>query len=1041
MKFTEESLENAIIELFANNGINHIKGDKLKRELNEVLIEEDIVFFLKNKYGDLSDSEIESLINDLKFKSSSDLFESNKYIQSIISEGVILKRENDDQKDLLIKFIDFKNPDQNNFKIINQLEIIGYEKRIPDCILYVNGFPLVIFEFKSAIKEDCTIYDAYIQLKIRYQRDIPDIFKYNSFCVISDGVNSKMGSIFSDYEYFYSWRKVTGLEEKESIGIDTLFSLINGAFNKTRFCQIIENFIYFSDVSKNEEKVLCRYPQFYASLKLFNSILLNKKPNGDGKGGTYFGATGCGKSFTMLFLTRLLMRSNLLASPTIILITDRTDLDDQLSELFENSKKFIGDDVVFSVNSRLELRQTLKERNSGGVFLTTIQKFNEDINLLSNRDNIICISDEAHRTQVNLDLKIETTQNELIEKYGFAKHLHNSLPNATYVGFTGTPIDQTLNVFGNIVDSYTMKESVDDNITVKIVYEGRAAKVFANNEKLKEVEKYYDSCAEEGASEYAIEESKKTMSKMDLILGNEERLNNLAHDFINHYEKRIEESPSNPGKAMFVCSSRMIAFDFYKEIISLRPEWKEIKTQNNLDSNEDEPQPIEKIKMVMTRDKNDPKELWQSLGDKKYRKFLDKEFKKEKSNFKIAIVVDMWLTGFDVPSLDVIYIDKPIKRHNLIQAISRVNRTFPGKSKGLVVDYIGIKKQMRLALAKYSNPDQENLEDIKKTLLIIRSHLEILTKIFYNFDKSKYFHGSPLEKLICLKQATEFIQTSTKLERQFMKLVQELKLAFTICSGSEDLTNDERNQIYFYISIRSIIFKLIKPNSPDTAEMNLKVSSLVKEALESDGVEQIFQIGSENTSIDIFDDSHIDIIDRIKLPNTKFKLLQMLIMRQVSEFKKINKIKSAEFSDKIIKLVDKYNDRKEQDVFQSEVINDFSDQILKIYEDLKNESQEFIKLGIDIEEKAFFDILLSLTKKYQFEYPKNKMIELSKEVKKLVTEKSQYTDWLNRGDIKAELKAELVLLLSKFGYPPITHDDAYKEIFDQASSYRKFKTA
>ena len=460
------------------------------------------------------------------------------------------------------------------------------------------------------------------------------------------------------------------------------------------------------DTSNEETKIFCRYPQYYAASKLFEHIKVHAKPEGDGKGGTYFGATGCGKSFTMLFLARLLMKSVHFSSPTIVVITDRTDLDDQLSGTFEAAKTFIGDSEILSVKSRSHLRELLRGRESGGVYLTTIHKFAEGIELLTDRSNVICISDEAHRSQINLDQKLTfDLETKTIKKtYGFAKYLHDSLPNATYVGFTGTPIDATLDVFGEVVDAYTMTESVRDNITVPIVYEGRAAKVILDNRKLQEIEDYYDDCVAEGASDYQVDESKKASTNMASILGDPDRLKVLAADFVMHYENRVSEGSSVKGKAMFVSSSRQIAYDFYKELIALRAEWAAVKKPDFTDSTLSEKKqqdvmPMERVKMIMTRSKDDKKDLYDMLGTKEYRKVLDTQFKTAESNFRIAIVVDMWLTGFDVPFLDTIYIDKPLQKHNLIQTISRVNRNFEGKTKGLVVDYIGIKNQMNQALA------------------------------------------------------------------------------------------------------------------------------------------------------------------------------------------------------------------------------------------------------------------------------------------------------------------------------------------------------
>ena len=506
IKFDEEKLENAIIELFDLAEYTYIKGEDLTREKEEVLIKSDLVEFLINRYKheEITSSEVEGIIKLLENLPSSALYDSNKKIINMISEGFTIRREDSSKKDLFIELIDFEYVENNIFKIVNQMEIKQYHDRIPDAIVYVNGLPLVVFEFKSAIRENATIYDAYKQLTVRYRRDIPELFKYNALCIISDGANNKMGSFFAHYEFFYSWRKVEGNEKLEKDGIDSLFTMVNGLFNKDRFIDVIHNFIYFPDTSTKDEKIVPRYPQYYAANKLLNSIKRNMKPHGSGKGGTYFGATGCGKSYTMLYLTRLLMRDEELQSPTIILITDRTDLDDQLSKSFVKAKEFIGDNNIISVESRADLREKLQNRKSGGVFLTTIQKFSEDIELLTDRTNVICISDEAHRSQINLDQKVKVTKDGVEKKYGFAKYLHDSLPNATYVGFTGTPIDETMAVFGEIEDSYTMIEAVYDEITVRIVYEGRAAKVTLNDDKLKEIEDYYRQCAEIGANENQI---------------------------------------------------------------------------------------------------------------------------------------------------------------------------------------------------------------------------------------------------------------------------------------------------------------------------------------------------------------------------------------------------------------------------------------------------------------------------------------------------------------------------------------------------------
>jgi type I restriction enzyme R subunit len=1067
MKFTEEKLERAFTELLGQEGFPHHLGITITRKPEEVLIEEDLHTFLLSQYKGqgITLNEIKSIILQLKSLSASDLYESNKTFLKMLSDGFILKREDRNQKDIYIQLIDYAglnkhrqpqndqlisiaaepeseySQDNNIYKFVNQLEIFGNERRIPDGIVYINGLPLVVFEFKSAIREDATIHDAFKQLTVRYRRDIPEIFKYNVFCVISDGINNKAGSFFAPYDFYYAWRRVEGLAI-EVDGIDSMFTLVQGMFNKNRLRDIIRNFIYIPDSSKKNEKIVCRYPQYYAARSLYESIKKAQKPEGNGKGGTYFGATGCGKSFTMLYLTRLLMKSEYFESPTIVLITDRTDLDDQLSAQFVNAKTFIGDNTVESVESRADLRAKLQGRQSGGVFLTTIHKFTEDTQLLTERANVICISDEAHRSQVNLDQKIRVTENGVTKTFGFAKYLHDSLPNATFVGFTGTPIDATLDVFGKVVDAYTMTESVKDEITVRIVYEGRAAKVLLNNSKLKEIEDYYAKCADLGSNENQIEQSKKEMAQMYAIIGDPDRLKEVANDFVNHYEQRVSEGSTVKGKAMFVCSTREIAFELYKNIIALRPEWNEIREAEEgailSDKDKRELKPIERIKLIATRGQDDSEDLYNLLGTKEYRKELDRQFKNEKSNFKIAIVVDMWLTGFDVPFLDSIYIDKPIQRHNLIQTISRVNRKFEGKHKGLVVDYIGIKNQMNLALKQYSEGDKDNFEDIAESLIIVRNHLDLLEKLFHTFDNSKYFKGSTIEQLNNLNQAAEFVQQTKEFETRFMGLVKRLKAAYDICAGSEQLTQKERDYTHFYLAVRSIVFKLTKGNAPDTAQMNARVREMIKDALQSEGVQEIFKLGDNNESEqDIFDEDYLAKIDKIKLPNTKIKLLQQLLARVIGEIKKVNRVKGIDFTKKMEALVERYNNRDVNDILRSEVYEEMAEALTNMIWEVHKEFSAGDELGINFEEKAFYDILKELCIKYDFKYPNEKMIELAKAVKDLVDGQSKFPDWNKRDDIKSALKVGLILLLDEHGYPPVERDEVYVEIFEQAENFKK----
>ncbi len=1044
MSFNEHALELSIIELLQNKGYIHQTGSELLREKSEVLIVDDLKEYLRTQYASaaLTESEIDSIILSLRTVGGT-LYEANKTILSVIIDGFVFNREDREKKDIFIELINYREPKKNIFKIVNQLEIEGYnyQLRIPDGIIYVNGLPLVVLEFKTAIQENTTIMDAYTQLTVRYQRDIPEIFKYNAFVVVSDGANSKYGSLFTPYEFFYAWRKVHD-NDKEMDGINSLFTMIDGLFAQDRLLAVVKNFIYFPDSTDSNLKIVCRYPQFFAANNLYENVKAHMKPNGDGKGGTYFGTTGCGKSYTMLFLTRMIMKSSYFKSPTILIITDRTDLDDQLSKQFVASKQFIGDNNIISIESRDKLREELQGKPSGGVYLTTIQKFTEDTQLLTDRYNVICISDEAHRSQINLDMKVKVTDDGVNKTYGFAKYLHDSLPNATYIGFTGTPIDATVEVFGDIVGHpYTMTEAVKDEITVNLVYDGRAAKVTLREDKLHEIEEYYDKCASLGASEEQIEESQKAVAHLATILGDPDRLKAVAKDFISHYEKRVEEGSTVAGKAMFVCADRLIAYAFYLNLIELRPEWKEKRKAPEgvelTEKEEKELKPIEKVCLVMTRNKDDKKELYEMLGTKEHRKELDRQFKNVKSNFKIAIVVDMWLTGFDVPCLDTIYIDKPIQQHTLIQTISRVNRVYEGKDRGLIVDYIGIKKNMNVALRKYTNFEKEELDDVCQAVTIVLDQLEVLDQMFHNFNAKDYYVGSPVEQLNCLNRAVEYVQLTQDLEVRFMAAVKKMKQAFSLCSSSEQFTSADIEKVHFYQAVRSILFKLTKGDAPDTSQMNAKVRKLLDEAIQSDGIEELFETG-KHINIDIFSDEYMARIEKIPMPNTKIKALQRLLSYAIEEFKKVNKIKSIEFAERMKAVVEIYNNRRKDEAFANEVLDDVANQLADLIQELKTERNSFKNIGIDYEEKAFYDILFAVSKKYEFEYPNDKMIALSKEIRVVVDDKAKYTDWSTREDIKANLQVDLIILLDKYGYPPVTIDDVYKEVLEQAENFKKY---
>lgn len=1041
--FTESELEKAIIELFKQQGYTYLRGDEIHRPFKDVLLYDDLKAFLLSQYPDLTQSELSKIISRLDNLPAVPLYEGNRDTYRLISEGFDFVREDPSKIGLHINFIDFDNIDNNSFKVINQFIVEDGQTRIPDMLIFINGIPVSIFEFKSAIEEGKTIHNAWEQITIRYARDIPSLLKYTALSVICDGANTRLGTIFTPYEFYYAWNKAN---EQDTVanGISSLFTMVEGAFAKDRVLSILRDFIFYPDDSEKQEAIICRYPQFFAANKMLANIKAHKKPEGDGKGGIYFGATGCGKTYTMLFLSRLLMLRDrdIFHNPTIVLITDREDLDTQASKLFVTAKKYLHDENVRSIETRADLKETLSGRESGGVYITTIQKFCEGIGVLSERSNIICISDEAHRTQTGVGAKLKKTDKGVYTTYGFAEYLRRSFPNATYCGFTGTPIDEAIAVFGDIVDSYTMKEASDDGITVRIAYEPRLVRVILSEDDAKEIQKYYNRCAEQGANEEQIEESKRAMSKMTAILGHPDRLKRLAADIVQHYETLCDEKPEIVQKAMIVYADRKLAFRVLKEILKLHPDWgvaKKCEDESAVPAEDlEQMTEIPKINLVATRNPDDEKELFDLCGTKEYRQKLDQLFKDTKSNFKIAIVVDMWITGFDVPSLAVMYIDKPLQKHTLIQTISRVNRVFEGKDKGLIVDYIGIKAEMMEAIKIYGGPQESPVDELNISLGIFRNHLKLIDDLLCNFNATKFFVGEPLERLMCLNLAAEYVQSSKEMESRFMTLSRKMKAAYNIVFPSGELTEAEIAKAQFYLAIRSIIYKQTKGDAPDAEIMNKVVEGMVQKAISCTGVENIVD---ENKSIDLFSDEFEKQLKSIKLPITKFNALIKLLRKAIIGYGHVNKVKEIEFDERLRKVVEIYNTRDKL-VFTSEVVadfvNDLSDELIKIFKDLEEDKTSFEAMGITYEEKAFYDILVKVRDEHGFVFADEKCISLAKEIKKLVDDKVQYADFFNRDDIKNQLNMDLTVLLYKNGYPPEWDEEVFNKVMEQAENFKKY---
>lgn len=1046
-KYYENDYELAVLQLLENAGWQYQCGYDIHRKNDEVILAEDLREYLCKRYDYFSDDELDKIIIYLTSVTNQSLYRSMKGTYRLLMKGYNLLR--DDGTTLFIDFFDLgENREITNvFKAVNQFEFVEYKNRRPDIILFVNGIPVSVFELKNPADDTVTIADAYDQTHIRYAQDIPSLMKFDFINVISDGANTRYGSLFSDYEFYFKWNSTDGTNYDNADGIKSIHMLVNGLFNPSTLLNVLNSYVYIPDNSDNNLIILPKYYQYYGSEKMYQNILKEYK-TGSGKGGTYWGATGCGKSYTMLFLSKRLTTSLELHKPTIILLTDRNDLDEQLSGDFENAKEYLIDENSLSIKNRKMLKEKLENVESGGIFLMTIQKFSEDISLLSSRNNIICISDEAHRTQTNTEAKYITSKSDTKKTYGFAKYLRDSFPNATYVGFTGTPVDATLRVFGEVVVKYTMKQSLDDGATVKIARLPGPREVQLDEKLAAVCDEYYRLQKEAGANEYQIEQSKKDMTRLKVVLGNSDRLDVVVKHFIWHYEKRCEENATINGKAMFVCYDREIAFEVYKRIKDARPDWF-VKRRcspeyegTRLDRDAVE---IEKVKLVCTNGKNDTLEMAELIGNAKTRKDLAKVFKDDKSNFKIAIVVDMWITGFDVPSMDTMYLDKPVETHNLIQTISRVNRVFKGKEEGLIVDYIGLEGAILTAMKLY-NGDVRPINGIETSLIIFKDFLDRIIKLLHDLDYSSFFDENitPLDRLTVIQSGVEFVLAEKSRRDNFMGFTQRAKKAFDVCIGHDEITEKEVEHLHYFMCVRSVIFKMTIGDTPDTTLMNRKVSELVNRAISStySGKEFNFDEQSTDDIQFLFSDEFVDKLKKIPYPNTRYQALVKLLKKAIKEFGKTNILKATDFSKKLKSVIDRYNSRNEisevEEIIE-DVVDNLSEELEKIFNELKAEQKSFEELNITYDEKAFYDILIAVAEKYKFKekLDADKYIYLAKEIKKLVGNKSKYTDWTNRQDVKDELYTDVAILLKKNGYPPTTIDDAYDEIMKQVENFKK----
>ena len=835
------------------------------------------------------------------------------------------------------------------------------------------------------------------------------------------------------------------LKEAGTVGESSVRYFIDGLLRKDRLIDYIEHFIMFRN---QKNKIIAKNHQYFGVNNLMESV--RNRAELQGKLGVFWHTQGSGKSFSMVFFARK-VRRKIPGNFTFLIITDREDLDDQIHKNFVKTE-VIGQKEECQPKNGKQLRDYL-QTNKSFVF-TLIHKFRYEKGkkypVLSTRDDIIVLVDEAHRTQNNLDMKLVLKSDEVLKRYGFAKFLHAALPQATYIGFTGTPVDATMDVFGPVIDQYTMTDSVKDGITVRLVYDGRPARATLDDNKVQEIEEYYKQCLAEGSNQYQVDVSKKAVTNMAAIVGDDDVLNSVADYFIDHYETRVREGSTVAGKAMFVCLNRPIAFKFYNILKEKRPEWFELKVApdgvelSEQDKKELIPMPM--CQFVATRSKDDPQDMYDLLGNDSVRKTAATQFKNIKSNFKIAIVVDLWLTGFDVPFLDTMYIDKPITQsHTIIQTVSRVNRSYAGKDSGLIVDFIGIKLGLLAALRNYTDFREDSFDEdsVQAAIRVVRNQVEVLDAMMHGFDNKKYFTGTPSEKLQCLNEAAEFIQKTKDLEQRFMSNVLRMSKAFNLCNSGKDFTKYELDVIHYYKAVRSILFKLTKGDAPDTDTMNAHVREMLEGAIQSEGVEEVFSTDTDvdAEAVDLFSEEYLERISRIKLPNTKVKILAQLLKKKVKEYKRVNKIKAVDFEERLQNILNDYNNRMTDADYIKSILDNVADQLLDLLNQLKKEEKSFSSMGIDYEEKAFYDILVAVAEKFQLEYPDDKNIELAKEIRAALRDKEKYSDWANSMQIKDLMQADIIMILAKNGYPPTPpeiYEKVYSDILEQTENFKKY---
>lgn len=1029
-QFNEDDLEQVALEWLQSLGYDYKKGNEIsmtglapeRKSDKEVVLHERLEKALRKINSDIHPRFIEKAMHELILEKSPNLLENNLTFHENLINGIEIEDYDDEGQSVveIVKIVDFEHPQNNDFLAVNQFTVVNgdYTKR-PDIVLFINGLPIVVIELKNSTNETVGVEDGYHQLET-YKMRIPQLFTFNEVLITSDGINTKGGSLTANYDRFMTWRSKDG-ETESSSSLSSLDILIHGMLNPETLLDLIRYFVLFQDDGKGHiSKILAAYHQYYAVNKAVDRALLASSGQGDGKGGVIWHTQGSGKSLTMVFFSGKLIQ--MLNNPTLVIVTDRNDLDNQLYSTFVKSKGRSGKGLLRQTPKQAETRKELKSLlsvESGGIVFTTMQKFEPEQNetimaALTERKNVIVMADEAHRTQYGFNAKYDDKGEGI--KYGYAKYLRDALPNATFVGFTGTPVastdKNTQMVFGNYIDVYDMTQAVADGSTVKIYYESRVIPL--NLPQNLDLDEAYNDITED-QEEDVKQRLKSKWSRIEALAGAKPRVEALAKDIIQHFETRQQ---AMKGKGMIVTMSRRIAVDLYDEIIRLKPEW----------HSDDDDKGV--IKVVMTGSSSDPTSFQRHIGPKKRRSVLEKRMKDVNDELQLVIVRDMWLTGFDVPSMHTMYIDKPMKGHNLMQAIARVNRVFKDKPGGLIVDYVGIAESLKEALKEYTESDQaQTAIDTDKAVELMLLKYDVIQDMLYNLDYSKFNSEKKSERYYTISNTMDYVIGLGEDERQrFIKTVTELGKAFALCA-TEPTAQELNDEIAFFKAVKAGLVKLLQPpkegkTRKTPAEVEAEINQLVSQSVVTEDVIDVYQtLGLEQPDLSILSDDFLKDVEGLKQKNVAVELLNRLLKGQVKSLMKTNATVSKRFSEMLGNSINKYNSRS---IETSKVI----EELIQLAKDIKQEQQRGNELGLNSDEIAFYDALVSHeTAKKAMEDKELRAIahELTKTVKENMS-----VDWSKRDSAKAKMRVAVRRLLKKYGYPPDLQKMAVEQVVEQA---------